>query len=122
MNWLLVFLGGGMGSLARYGLTFVFAPPVLKDGGLPWATLTANLLACVVLGSGIALAGREVFDKPGQLLLLTGFCGGFSTFSTFAAELLQLAQNGHGFQAFIYLSLSLLSGVAGLWVAMGLIR
>jgi CrcB protein len=122
MNWVLVFLGGGLGSLARYGLTFIFAPPVFKDGEMPWTTLTANFLACIILGAGLALAGREVFEKPTQLLLLTGFCGGFSTFSTFAAELLQLTQNGHALQAFVYLSLSLLSGVAGLWVALSLVR
>ncbi|MTB51596.1 fluoride efflux transporter CrcB [Lewinella sp. W8] len=122
MNWVLVFLGGGLGSLARYGLTFVFPAPVFRDGDFPWATLAANLLACIVLGAGMALAGREVLGKPAQLLLLTGFCGGFSTFSTFAGELLQLSQNGHALQAFGYLSLSLLSGVAGLWIAMALVR
>ena len=122
MNWLLVFLGGGLGGLARYGMTFLFAPPVFKDGDMPWATLAANFFACVILGAGLALVSRDVIEKPAQLLLLTGFCGGFSTFSTFAAELLQLAQNGHSLQAFVYLSLSLLTGVAGLWVALTLVR
>lgn len=118
MSWLLVFLGGGLGSLARYGLVRVMPPAELADGEIPWFTLVANILACIVLGVGLGLLSKDQLSKPLQLLLLTGFCGGFSTFSTFAAELLLLGEEGHLGTALIYVTLSLLGGVAALWLAL----
>ena len=122
MNALWVFLGGGLGALSRYGLALLLPPASLRTGGLPWATLTANLLACLVLGAGLALLAREQLNRPAQLFLLTGFCGGFSTFSTLAAELLELLRSGHWPVAVAYLSLSLLIGLGALLLTLSLLR
>ncbi|MCB0524318.1 MAG: CrcB family protein, partial [Saprospiraceae bacterium] len=60
----------------------------------PWATLVANGLACIVLGSLVGLEINGNLSDSRRLLLTTGFCGGFSTFSTFTAETWYYLQNG----------------------------
>jgi len=91
MNFLAVFVGGGLGCLARY-VIYIY---VHKSGDLlPWATLSANVLSSLILG--FLLAWMTPADKQNlwYLLLATGFCGGFSTFSTFSAENFQLLNQG----------------------------
>jgi CrcB protein len=112
-----VFTGGGLGALARYGLSRWIGVPDLSAGAFPWATLSANLLACAVLGIGIAYLADGRLSRSAQLVLLTGFCGGFSTFSTYAQEGLDLARYGHTSTAVLYIGLSLISGMAVLWLA-----
>ena len=121
MNALFVFLGGGLGALVRYAIAQWLPPVSLRIGQFPWATLTANLLACTLLGIGLALLARGHLPRPAQLLLLTGFCGGFSTFSTFAAELLELLQGGHWPVAAAYLLTSLLMGIGSLFLSLQLL-
>lgn len=89
MNFILVFLGGGLGSLVRYGLNLALADWHQK---FPVATLLANALACFVLGFIFGLGAQLTGNK--RLLWATGFCGGFSTFSTFTGETLQLFEAG----------------------------
>lgn len=122
MAWLLVFFGGGLGSLARYGIARLLPPAELAEGHLPWFTLLANVLACILLGVGIGLLSKDQLSRPLQLLLLTGFCGGFSTFSTFALELVVLGEEGHAGAAIWYLLLSLVGGMGALWVALWVVR
>lgn len=122
MAWLLVFLGGGFGSLCRYGLAVALPASDLSEGDFPWATLTANLLACLLLGASIALFGRELLSKELSLLLLTGFCGGFSTFSTFSAEVLGLFEGGYLGLALVYALVSVLAGLVTVFLALYLIR
>lgn len=122
MNWLLVFFGGGVGSLARYGIARWLPATELAKGQLPWATLLANVLACIVLGVGLGLASRAFLNRPLQLFLLTGFCGGFSTFSTFGGEVFFLAEEGFSTVALLYLALSLAGGVLALWLGLSIAR
>ncbi len=109
MSWLLVFLGGGLGSLARYGLSLWLGAP---GQGFPLATFLANVLACLVLGlvwSGFAAKGLDW--ESARLLMVVGFCGGFSTFSTFSLETLRLIQYGEWGMALLYVLGSLLAGL-----------
>lgn len=107
-----VFLGGGVGSVLRY----LFALAVTRGGnGWPWATLFVNVLGCLLIGifggwfSGTA-GGREW-----RLLLTVGFCGGFTTFSTFCSEALGWLREGHYAVFFVYVAGSLCLGLAGVW-------
>ncbi len=117
LSYLLVFLGGGLGSMLRYSIGQWVPNKVGLGGGFPWGTLLANVLATAALGWGLAYLGRELLTDRQRLLLLTGFCGGFSTFSTFSAELWQLWVAGHPFTAGLYLFLSILASIAALLVA-----
>lgn len=90
-HFLLVFIGGGLGSVSRWGLSLALQPMLPR---FPWATLAANGLACLVMG---IIMGQQLslgIVEQRRLLLAVGFCGGFSTFSTFTAESFQLWQGG----------------------------
>ncbi len=90
LKFFLVFIGGGAGSVARFGIGFLVAGWQTR---FPLATFLSNILACLALGmlAGFHLSGNLTDNR--RLLLATGFCGGFSTFSTFTAETWQLFQN-----------------------------
>jgi CrcB protein len=84
MNLLLVFLGGGIGSVLRYLIGLAFQRTIAF---LPLATFVSNLAACIIFGLAVLSARQlNLMQPPLRLLLLTGFCGGLSTFSTFGYE------------------------------------
>jgi len=104
-SFLLVFLGGGLGSICRYGIARLFKAQVWD---YPLATFLANALACVVLGALMGLSLKGDMSSTTKLLLMTGFCGGFSTFSTFSAETFELLQAGNYVYAFANVGLSII--------------
>ena len=119
MNALAVFLGGGFGSLARYGLGLLVAP--WATGPFPWGTWLANALATAVLVAITATAAPHLdsLSRSQQTLLLfatTGFCGGFSTFSTFSLETLRLFESGNALAAAFNIGLSVAGCLAIGWV------
>lgn len=93
MNWLYVFIGGGIGSVLRFAFSVLFARWQLT--GLAWATLCANVLACIVFAlAWVYFGDKESFLETHRPLILVGFCGGLSTFSTFSFETFELFKRG----------------------------
>ena len=99
--------------MARYGLSR-WAISAGKE--IMWGTLGANVLACLLLGYLAYGASQESYSPTTRLLLATGFCGGFSTFSTFSLEAFSLLQSGRTGLAALYVGLSLVLGLGAIAV------
>ena len=94
-------LGSMFGGLSRYGLTL--ATQNLSAFSLPYGTLISNLAGCLVIGLLAGIGGKtEVLSTETRLLLATGFCGGFTTLSSFIYELGQFVQDKEYFFASTY--------------------
>ena len=108
-SFLLVFLGGGLGSGLRY-LVAIAMNQYSKV--LPFGTFAVNMIGCLLIGLVLGYAQKENTLTSNQTLLLaTGFCGGFTTFSAFANENLELIKNGEIFNFSIYTITSILVGI-----------
>lgn len=105
IKFLMIFIGGGLGSMVRFGIAELVSP--LKSG-FPSATFIANVISCCVLGFLLAYVLKVEVQPMLKLLFITGFCGGFSTFSTFTGETFLLLQNGNWPTAIIYILSSLM--------------
>lgn len=102
MNWLLVAVGGALGSVARYGLARIW-PAV--PGEWPLATMSANLLGSFTIGAvAVLVAARGAGnDEALRLFFMTGVLGGFTTYSAFALETVTMAGEGAWLRAIGYL-------------------
>jgi CrcB protein len=93
MKWWIVFAGGGVGSALRYAVGLWVA--ARTGPGFPWGTFAVNVCGCFAIGVLATLADEHAWITPqARLLLVTGLLGGFTTFSTFGMETLQLAAEG----------------------------
>ncbi|MDR1879471.1 MAG: fluoride efflux transporter CrcB [Tannerellaceae bacterium] len=112
---ILVGLGGGVGSILRYLASTVVTKYVHTL--FPLGTFLVNISGCLLIGLLSAFLTRQPVDGPDlRLLFLTGFCGGYTTFSTFSAENIQLFQSGHAWIAVWYTAASVLAGLLAVWV------
>ena len=114
MNPLLVFVGGGVGALLRYG---VGRAAVLGGYGAPLATLAVNIIGCLVMGLLAGWFTSRGGSEPARLFLLTGLLGGFTTFSAFGLDALTLWQRGASGPAAAYVAASVILSLAA--VALG---
>lgn len=118
----LVGLGGFIGSVLRY-LVAGLAQRAPMVSRLPNGTLTVNLLGCLLIGylTGLAEA-RQLFSPEVRALVLIGFLGGFTTFSTFGFETFSLLRDGQMLTAGLNMGLHLVLGVGFVWVGFALSR
>jgi CrcB protein len=110
-----VLLGGAAGCLVRYFVTLTFA----SQQGLtfPWATLLVNLVGSLFMGiAAKLLLGPHGPIEPWRILILVGFLGGLTTFSSFAFEIFTLIQAGRPLIAAVYWMLTNLLGITLLWL------
>ena len=118
-SFLLVFLGGGLGSGLRYLVTVTMNQ---YSKVLPFGTFTVNMLGCLLIGLILGYAQKENTLTSNQTLLLpTGFCGGFTTFSAFANENLELIKNGEILNLSVYIIASVLIGILAVFIGYYLI-
>lgn len=118
---LLIGLGGFFGTIARYLIGNVFTH--YNKPQFPFATLTVNLLGCFIIGLIYGWFEKQQLDSTDWKLILTaGFCGGFTTFSAFSMENLQLMRDGQTLMAILYIFSSLLFGLLLTWLGMSLSR
>lgn len=106
-----VFLGGGIGSIVRY-LIQVFLHERILSSQFPWSTFSVNILGSLLIGIGYALSSHLNLPAETRLLLTTGLCGGFTTFSTFSQDGVLLLKQGYYGTFFLYLTLSVILGIS----------
>ena len=114
-HWIYVFLGGGLGSLFRYGISIYFSS---MNSDFPIGTFISNFLACLILGILLGLQVKNNLEANYILLFSTGFCGGFSTFSTFSNESFKLFQNQQFALALFYIGASILTGLFAIYLGL----
>jgi CrcB protein len=106
-NLLLVGLGGGIGSMLRYGSSLL-----IQSKLFPYATLAVNITGSFIIGIVFAMSIKEeALLNNWKLFLATGICGGFTTFSAFSLENMGLLQSGKYGMALTYIFLSIILGI-----------
>ena len=118
---LMVGLGGAAGSILRY-LSTQFVQKYY-NGHFPLATFTINVIGCLLIGVLIGYFSKtQLLQNEWKLLLITGFCGGYTTFSAFATENLNLINNNQIGLALFYIALSVFLGIGAVWLGLLLSR
>lgn len=118
---LFVGVGGAAGSILRY-LTTVFTARYYT-ASFPLATLIVNVAGCFLAGLIFGMITRETTeDQNLKFLLITGFCGGFTTFSAFALENVRLMNAGNTTTAVVYTMVSVAAGLLAVWIGLLITR
>jgi len=119
-NLLLVFVGGGFGSVLRFIIGKYLNSPTT---GIPYGTFTANILGSLLIGVILGLAAKNnALSQNQTLLLATGFCGGFTTFSTFAYENHVFLKSGDFTSFAVYTIASFIIGFLVVFFGMYLVK
>ncbi|MDH6534380.1 fluoride efflux transporter CrcB [Parabacteroides sp. 52] len=117
---ILVGIGGGVGSMFRYITSWWVSKHTLM--AFPLGTFWVNILGCVLIGLFVGLSLRFGWiGKEFRLLFITGFCGGYTTFSTFSLENMELMKSGNYYTLGLYVAASVVLGIIavglGIWLA-----
>ena len=120
-NFLIVGLGGGAGSMLRYAVQKIFNPQ--SAATFPTGTLLVNISGCFLIGILWGLASRSVtWNEEMKLLLMTGFCGGFTTFSAFTFEGIGLLKENKMALFLIYITVSVIGGLLATFIGIRIIK
>jgi len=120
-NILLVLVGSAAGGSMRYITSLMIQSK--NNTQFPWGTFLINIIGCFVIGMVYAMAARNATTGSDiKLLLATGFCGGFTTFSAFAFENLELFKSGMHMTALMYVILSVTLGILAVVIGASLIK
>lgn len=116
-NFLLVALGGALGSVLRHAASLI-----IPAKHFPWPTLAVNIAGSFLIGLILALSTKEEsFLYNWKLFLATGICGGFTTFSAFSQENMELLQNGKYLLALTYIVVSIVLGIVAVFLGFKLV-
>ena len=119
MQYLVIGLGGALGSMLRFGLGSFIDTNVQKTGQIfPWGTIVVNLTGCFVIGFIYAISateGRLLLGNLTRQFIMIGILGGYTTFSSFSLQTLSLAQDGQWWGAAANVLLSVVLCLAGVW-------
>lgn len=115
-----VALGGAIGAVARYGVNI--SATHLFGHGFPWGTLIVNILGSFLMGVAIVKFSQMQISQELRTMIITGFLGAFTTFSTFSLDTVTLWERGDMVQAFLYVSASVLVSISALFLAMWLLK
>ncbi len=119
---LLVGLGGFLGSIMRFQLGG-WILHLTANQRFPTSTFVVNIVGCLMIGVLTGLAERHhIFSQETRIFLITGFLGGFTTFSAFGYETVVLLRSKEFFVAFLNMSLSVVLGILSVWIGMKLTK
>jgi CrcB protein len=120
MHWIAIFLGGGLGAMARFAVSSTLL--VRAGDAFPWGTLVVNGAGCFAIGIVAALFTSSPYPQPLRLFVVTGVLGGFTTFSAFGLETTELFARGDTGPAVLYVLGSVGGGLVAVGLGLGLGR
>lgn len=119
---ILVGVGGFAGSVLRYIISG-YVQQLAKSVVFPYGTLAVNVVGCLIIGFLSQLAeSRGLFSADARVLIFTGFLGGFTTFSTFGNETMNLFRDGENVSALVNLGAHVILGLASVWLGRVLVH
>lgn len=119
MHWLMIALGGALGSVARYAAVGYLTP--MLNYRFPFGTFVVNMLGSFLIGVAyVMLVEKAALSSEWRLFFITGILGGFTTFSAFSLEILQMWQEGHVLQSMLYATSSVVLGLLFAYIGMQL--
>ena len=119
MQWLMIAIGGALGSMARFAAVGYLTP--MLNYRFPIGTFIVNIVGSFLIGVAyVVIVEKQLIPAEWRLFFITGILGGFTTFSSFSLEILQTWQEGHVFNAIFYAASSVFLGLLFAYVGMHL--